>query len=108
MTQRPAELDATIVSQCNTLVAMRLSNDRDQEIVASAVADNATGLVRLLSALVSGEAIVFGDGFALPMRLRFDQLEAGHRPSSSSAEFTMRWRHDDTGAKLAADVADLS
>lgn len=106
VTQRPAELDPTILSQCSTLVAMRLTNDRDQEIVASAVADNASGLVGLLSALVSGEGIVFGDGFAIPMRLRFDLLEPDDRPSSSSAEFAKRWRDDDLGRDLAAEVAN--
>lgn len=105
VTQRPAELDATVLSQCNTIIAMRLTNDRDQAIVQSAVSDTAAGLVPLLSALVSGEAVVFGDGFALPMRMRFDELDAAKRPASASADFAMRWRLDDADADLAAEVA---
>ncbi len=62
VTQRPAEIDPTILSQCNTVFALRMSNERDQEIVQAAVADTGTGLIEFLPALGAREAIAFGDG----------------------------------------------
>ncbi len=74
MTQRPAELDATIISQCSTLFAMRMANDRDQAIVRSAVSDAAGSLLGFLPSLGAREVFAFGEGVPLPTRLRFKQL----------------------------------
>ena len=74
VTQRPAEIDPTILSQCNTVFALRMSNDRDQEIVKSAISDTGSGLLEFLSALGQREAIAFGDGVTLPVRIKFDEL----------------------------------
>ena len=68
VTQRPAEIDPTILSQCNTLCALRMSNDRDRETVKSAIADTGAGLLEFLSALGQREAIAFGDGGAHQVR----------------------------------------
>jgi len=92
VTQRPAEIDPTILSQCNTVFALRMSNDRDQEIVKSAIADTGSGLLEFLSALGQREAIVFGDGVTLPVRLRFDELPKHCMPRSSTARFTEKWQ----------------
>lgn len=92
VTQRPAEIDPTILSQCNTVFALRMSNDRDQAIVASAVADTGTGLVEFLPALGAREAIAFGDGVPIPVRIRFDELPADALPRSTTAHFSERWQ----------------
>ena len=92
VTQRPAEIDPTILSQCNTVFALRMSNDRDQEIVKSAIADTGSGLLEFLSALGQREAIAFGDGVTLPVRIKFDELPAHCMPRSSSARFTEMWQ----------------
>jgi DNA helicase HerA-like ATPase len=92
VTQRPAEIDPTILSQCNTVFALRMSNDRDQEIVASAVADTGAGLLEFLPSLGQREAIAFGDGMALPVRIKFDELPQHALPRSSTARFTERWQ----------------
>jgi DNA helicase HerA-like ATPase len=92
VTQRPAEIDPTILSQCNTVFALRMSNDRDQEIVKSAIADTGSGLLEFLSALGQREAIAFGDGVTLPVRIRFDDLPKHCMPRSSTAPFTERWQ----------------
>jgi DNA helicase HerA-like ATPase len=99
VTQRPAEIDPTILSQCNTVFALRMSNDRDQEIVKSAISDTGSGLLEFLSALGQREAIAFGDGVTLPVRIRFDDLPAHAMPRSSSAMFTTMWqnKNDDSG-----------
>jgi DNA helicase HerA-like ATPase len=92
VTQRPAEIDPTILSQCNTVFALRMSNDRDQEIVKSAIADTGSGLLEFLSALGQREAIAFGDGVTLPVRIKFDELPAHAMPRSSSARFSEMWQ----------------
>jgi uncharacterized protein len=84
VTQRPAELDPTILSQCSTLFAMRMTNDRDQELLRSAVADTAANLLAFLPSLGTGEAFAFGEGVALPTRLKFKQLPAQMLPRSDT------------------------
>ncbi|HEX2365574.1 MAG TPA: DUF87 domain-containing protein, partial [Bradyrhizobium sp.] len=69
ITQRPAELDATIISQCNTLFSMRLANDRDQALLRSAVSDAAANLLSFVPSLGTREVLAFGEGVALPTRL---------------------------------------
>jgi hypothetical protein len=92
VTQRPAEIDPTILSQCNTVFALRMSNDRDQAIVASAVSDTGSGLLEFLPALGQREAIAFGDGVALPVRIKFDELKKECLPRSSTARFSEAWQ----------------
>ncbi|MEZ5776236.1 MAG: DUF87 domain-containing protein [Hyphomicrobiaceae bacterium] len=92
VTQRPAEIDPTILSQCNTVFALRMSNDRDQEIVRAAVADTGSGLLEFLPSLGQREAIAFGDGVSLPVRIKFDELPKSALPRSSSAKFSERWQ----------------
>jgi DNA helicase HerA-like ATPase len=92
VTQRPAEIDPTILSQCNTVFALRMSNDRDQQIVTSAISDTGSGLLEFLSALGQREAIAFGDGVSLPVRIRFDELPQHAMPRSSTARFSERWQ----------------
>ena len=94
ITQRPAEIDPTILSQCNTVFALRMSNDRDQQIVQSAIADTGSGLLEFLPALGSREAIAFGDGMTLPVRIKFDELPKFAMPRSSTARFTEKWNTD--------------
>jgi DNA helicase HerA-like ATPase len=94
VTQRPAEVDPTILSQCNTVFALRMSNDRDQQIVHSAVSDIGSGMgtLEFLPALAQREAIAFGDGVALPVRIRFDELPKAALPRSSAARFSEKWQ----------------
>lgn len=82
VTQRPAELDATIISQCSTLFTMRLANDRDQAILRSAVSDAAANLLSFVPSLGTREVLAFGEGIALPTRLRFKELPQHQLPRS--------------------------
>jgi len=82
VSQRPAELDATIISQCSTLFAMRMTNDRDQAILRSAVSDGAASLLDFLPSLGTGEVFAFGEGGALPTRVKLKQLPAQLLPMS--------------------------
>jgi uncharacterized protein len=92
VTQRPSEIDPTILSQCNTVFALRMSNDRDRKFIESAIADTGSGLLEFLSALGQREAIAFGDGVTLPVRIKFDELPKHCMPRSSTARFTERWQ----------------
>ena len=94
VTQRPAELDPTILSQCNTIFSMRLTNERDQEILRAGISDAAASLLEFMSTMGTGEAIVFGEGVALPTRIKFDTLPADALPRSNTASFTKNWAMD--------------
>jgi hypothetical protein len=72
VTQRPSELDATILSQCSTLFTMRLSNALDQEIVRKANPDNSAGVLDFISSLANRECIAFGEAVSTPMRMLFE------------------------------------
>lgn len=74
ITQRPGELDPTILSQCSTVFSMRLANEQDQAIVRSAIADSSASSLSFLSSMGQREAIAFGEGVATTMRLKFEQL----------------------------------
>jgi hypothetical protein len=106
VTQRPAEIDPTILSQCNTVFALRMSNDRDQEIVKSAISDTGSGLLEFLSALGQREAIAFGDGVTLPVRIRFDDLPKHAMPRSSSAMFTTMWQKPSTDTGFLEQIVE--
>ena len=94
ITQRPAELDPTIISQCSTLFAMRLANERDQALLRSAVPDASASMISFLSSLGTREVLAFGEGIALPTRLRFKeipihQLPRGEATIASSSSTSM-------------------
>lgn len=84
VTQRPAELDATIISQCNTLFTMRLANERDQSLLRSAVSDAAANLLSFVPSLGTREVLAFGEGVALPTRLRFKEVPLHQLPRSEA------------------------
>jgi hypothetical protein len=84
VTQRPAELDPTIISQCSTLFAMRMANDRDQALLRSAVSDAAANLLAFVPSLGTREVLAFGEGVALPTRLKFKQLPDDLLPKSEA------------------------
>ncbi len=85
ITQRPAEIDPTIISQCSTFFVMRLANDRDQRLIRSAVSDAAANLLSFIPSLGTREVFTFGSGVALPTRMRFKELPADQRPNSEAA-----------------------
>jgi DNA helicase HerA-like ATPase len=89
VTQRPAELDSTIISQCNTLFAMRLANERDQALLRAAVSDAAANLLSFVPSLGSREVLAFGEGVALPTRLRFKEVPVHQLPRSEASISTV-------------------
>jgi DNA helicase HerA-like ATPase len=94
VSQRPAELDATILSQCNTIFSMRLTNERDQQILRAGISDAASSLLDFMPTMGTGEAITFGEGVALPTRIKFDTLPAEEWPMSNTASVTGSWARE--------------
>ncbi len=84
VTQRPAELDPTIISQCSTLFALRMANEGDQALLRSAVSDAGSSLLDFLPSLGTGEALAFGEGVPLPTRFKFKMLPQNLIPASES------------------------
>ncbi|MER9333163.1 ATP-binding protein [Mesorhizobium sp. M0293] len=86
VTQRPGELDPTILSQCSTFFAMRLANEQDQAIIRSAIADSSASTLAFLSSMGQREAIAFGEGVATTMRLKFEKLPSHLLPGTAKRE----------------------
>jgi DNA helicase HerA-like ATPase len=85
ITQRPGELDPTILSQCSTIFAMRLANDRDQDIIRSAIPNSSSSTTSFISSIGNGEAIAFGEAVAVPMRMRFARVDLNRLPKANGA-----------------------
>lgn len=90
VSQRPSELDETILSQCGTFFALRLSNSDDQGRVRSVVPDALASLINLLPALRTGEALVLGEAMQIPSRVRVSLVEP--RPRSNDPQVSKCWR----------------
>ena len=104
VTQRPAEIDPTILSQCSTLFVMRLSNECDQAFVRSAVSDAAANLISFIPSLGTREVFTFGVGVALPTCMRFKELSADRRPNSEAFGKTRSDVRTDISRDLIASV----
>lgn len=92
VSQRPSEIDETILSQCGTLIALRLSNPADRGRVKGALPDNLSGLMDLLPVLRTGETIISGEAARLPVRCRVSLPPADRLPRSSDPEVSAAWR----------------
>ncbi len=106
VSQRPAELSTSALSQCNTMIALRMSNIRDQEFVANALPESAGGLLSALPSLAQQEAIIVGDGVTIPMRMRFDDLASERRPASDTAAFSQAWRAEDADMAFIDNIVE--
>jgi DNA helicase HerA-like ATPase len=89
VSQRPSELDETILSQCGTFISLRLTNTTDQGRVRSTVPDELSGLTNLLPTLRTGEALILGEAIQMPSRVRIDLIEP--RPNSGDPNVSQLW-----------------
>jgi len=94
VSQRPSELLSAVLSQCNTIFALRMTNTTDQDYVRGTLRESATGLLNFLPTLRNSEAIVIGEGVAIPVRVRIDDLPENRRPLSGTAKFSTAWAQD--------------
>ncbi len=93
ITQRPSDLAEGVLSQCGTIISMRLNNDRDQAFVKAAMPEGSRGFLDSIPALRNRECIICGEGVAIPIRVSFDTLEEAKRPASEDPSFVELWQH---------------
>jgi DNA helicase HerA-like ATPase len=93
--QRPSELSPTVLSQCNSYLLHRISNDQDQELVKRLLPDNLRGLLRDLPSLPSRYAILLGWASELPVLVQMNALPEHHQPKSSDPYFWSVWTGKD-------------
>ena len=93
VSQRPSEVEETILSQCGTIFALRLSNPTDRSRVQGTLPDNLAGLMDMLPVLRTGEAIITGEAAQLPMRCRINLPDEIHRPESEDPQISIEWEH---------------
>lgn len=103
--QRPSELSPTVLSQCNTFLLHRISNDRDQELVHRLVPDNLRGLLRELPSLPSQSAILLGWASELPVLVKMNDVPKSQQPRSDDPEFWGVWLgKDEEGKAISRDT----
>ena len=89
VTQRPSELDETVLSQCGTMVALRMNNSKDRGHIRAAVQDELQSMVDLLPSLRTGEALISGEAVKIPSRVKFFKIT--NAPKSSDPKPSKRW-----------------
>jgi DNA helicase HerA-like ATPase len=94
VSQRPSELLPAVLSQCNTIFALRMTDSTDQDFVRGTLRESASGLLNFLPTLRNSEAIIIGEGIAVPVRVRIDDLPEENRPLSGTAKFSRAWAQD--------------
>ena len=104
--QRPSELSPTVLSQCNSFLLHRISNDRDQELVHKLVPDNLRGLLRDLPSLASRHAILLGWASELPTLVQMKALAKEHQPKSNDPDFWAVWSGKDDNGKTVERTVD--
>ncbi len=92
ITQRPSDLAEGVLSQCGTIISMRLNNDRDQAYVRAAMPEGARGFLDAIPALRNRECIICGEGVSIPIRVALDTLEEDKRPASEDPLFSVLWQ----------------
>ncbi len=104
VSQRPSKLSTDLISQCNTIFAMRLSNNEDLAFLSGTSADTAMGLNDFLPTLLTGECIAMGQGVTMPIRMRFHGLPEGERPGTGAAAVTQAWSQQVDNPNFLASV----
>ncbi len=104
VSQRPSELSVSSLAQCNTIFALRMSNEHDQAFVSQTLSENARWLVDSLPSLNTQEAVVVGDGVTVPVHLRFKDLPPAHRPASHDPSYAKSWRQEADPRFLASAI----
>lgn len=104
VSQRPSELDATVLSQCNSWIVLRISNDADRAHIRAVLPDSLAGLSKVLSGLRQREVIVVGQAATVPARVRVEKLAQERRPNSHDIRFVDGWSKHRPSEEHLAEV----
>ncbi|WP_235891830.1 ATP-binding protein [Klebsiella spallanzanii] len=102
ISQRPSEVNKTMLSQCSNFVSMRLTNSDDQSVVRKLLPESLGGFSDILPTLDTGEALVVGDASLLPSRVRID--EPLHKPNSGTVDFWDEWQNNATAGRISQAI----
>ncbi len=105
VSQRPSEVEATVLSQCNSWIVLRITNDADREHVRSILPDSMAGLTKMLSGLRRQEAIFVGQAAMLPSRIIVRTLSENQLPRSHDIDFDGGWQNDAMTAEQLKTIA---
>ena len=105
VSQRPSEVEATVLSQCNSWIVLRITNEADREHVRGILPDSMTGLTKMLSGLRRQEAIFVGQAAMLPSRIRIKTLSDNQLPNSSDINFNRGWQNDNLSEEQLGDIS---
>ncbi len=109
VSQRPSDIEDTVISQCNSWIVLRLANSSDQEHVSRILPDSLAGMTKMLSSLPRQEALFVGEAAAIPARIRLRTLSPEQLPNSNDISFAAGWSSDGTTtAVLDAVVARMT
>ncbi|GHF15986.1 ATPase [Kordiimonas sediminis] len=103
VSQRPSDLSEAVLSQCGTILSMRMNNERDRRYVEAAMPEGSKSFLSALPSLQNRECIVAGEGVGCPVRVRLDYLDKTRRPASDDPEFSHSWRNDTSQADTLMD-----
>lgn len=92
VTQRPSELDETVLSQCGSVIALRMNNSKDRAHISGSVQDDLIDLVNILPTLRTGEGIILGEIVKIPSRVKFDRIS--HAPKSTDPKVIEQWKRE--------------
>ena len=104
VSQRPSEVEATVLSQCNSWIVLRITNDADREHVRSVLPDSMSGLTKMLSGLRRQEAIFVGQAATLPTRVMIRSLSDDQLPRSNDVNFDKGWQQQAMTIEQIGDV----
>ncbi len=102
VSQRPREISHTVLSQCNNMIVMRISNPEDQDYVAKVVSDQFADLIKMLPALRPGEGFVIGDSVPMPLRTMVSLPE--RTPNSGNIDFLRAWSQGQTEEQIESTI----
>lgn len=105
VSQRPSDVSATILSQCNNIISLRLTNADDQATVRKLLPESLESLLEALPIMDVGEAMIVGDSVLLPSRIKIDPPT--EEPLSATIDFWSRWQEDVTNADFALAVENM-
>lgn len=106
VSQRPSDVESTVLSQCNSWLILRLTNSNDQQHVAKFLPDSLAGLTSMLSALTRREALFVGEAAALPSRIRITKLPLDKLPDSHDISFVEGWANQPTEIEKLKKITD--